>query len=454
MKIGIFGIGIWSAIGQDHETVSENLLEARCGIGRSEERRAYGYQSDLTGIVPMPSAEEVRGTLEEIKAWRVADGADGERIMTGQQMRCMGEPARYALMAVWQAVRDAGLSAREVSEAALVVSNDSTAGALAEVEDVMREWHDTRRIGAYKVFQTQNSTVSMTLSQVLGIGGLSLTVSGACAGGGHAIGLATEWIRSGRVKRAIVVGAQEVGVHAYTSFDALGVFSRTGSKPFAKDRDGLVPSGGAAAVVLSSDESLDTGAGGDYQPSTINHKPRTGRMPWGWVLGYGFSTSADIVSPKKESIRASMEMALTDAERNCMGQMIPAWAIGLWAAHATGTQEGDLAEGLAIKEMLEDSRRGWEHDREARRADNFVVSTKALTGHECWMSGVSQVVYTLLQLGYGFVAGHPSLGVMDERLRGLCVPTVGFVPERDVMMAMCNSFGFGGTNASLVIRRG
>ena len=304
---------------------------------------------------------------------------------------------------------------------------------LAEVEDIMRLHHDSRRLGAGAVFRSLNSTVSMALASIFGIGGISLTVSAACAGGGHAVGLALSLIRSGQVDACIVLGAQEVGLHAYTSFDALGIFSQRAddpekaSRPFDAARDGLVPSGGAACVILESAE----------------HAAMGNRKPMATVRGYGFCTSPDIVTPSAESIFRCMSNAIQDADINPE-------QLSMIMAHATSTQDGDRAEAdalLSLSLWLPKYTCGV-----GKPIGNpFVVSTKCLTGHECWMSGVSQVVYALIQMQGGFVAPHINLEQPEPAAARLNIPTKPTVTN--INYVLCNAFGFGGTNSSIIISK-
>lgn len=421
MKTFITGMGIWSCIGTSIPEVTQSLREGKSGIGHIKERADYGYQSTLSGIVP-PVPDSL-----------ISDLPRSKRI-------CMGEPARYAYMAVLQAIKQAQLS--DLHNVALIVSNDSTAGAAAETEALMQERHDTRYLGAGKVFQSLNSTVSMNLASIFHLNGLSLTLSAACAGGGHAIGLAHSLIQSKQIDCAIVVGAQEVGLHAYTSFDAIGVFSREASRPFDKNRSGLVPSGGAAALILESDEHFRN------RMATITEGGVT--TPLVSILGYGFSTSPSIATPNAESILASMTMALDNAERHEY-QVLPAFSLGMISAHATGTKDGDRAEADAISTFIINSKRGY-HEPYVKDVAPWISSTKALTGHECWMSGVSQMVYTLIQMHNRFVAPNPNLTDPDDACSTLRIARET-TPWHIASHALLNAFGFGGTNSSIVIKK-
>lgn len=401
----ITGIGIWSCIGQSVQEVEQSLRLGKSGIGIDPERTAYGYQSPLTGIVPRP----------DIKA----------QGLRRSQRITLSEPGEYGYMAMKEALAMAPVS--DLYRCGLIVSNDSTAGALAETEAIMAEYHDSRRLGAGMVFRTLNSSVSMSLASIFGIGGLTLSVSAACAGGGHAIGLAHSLIQSGQLDCCIVVGAQEVGLHAYTSFDALGLFSKrtdnpaAASRPFDTERDGLVPSGGAACVILE----------------TAGHAAMGNRKPLATVDGYGFSTSPDLVSPSADAIYQSMTAALSAATVPSGSPLGP--GISAIMAHATSTPDGDRAEAEAIHRFCLEQ--GISHP--------FVISTKALTGHECWMSGVSQIVYALIQMQGGFIAPNINLRTIDPAAATLRIPTAPTVTT--LTTVLCNAFGFGGTNSSLVI---
>ena len=403
----ITGMGIWSCIGQSVQEVEQSLRLGKSGIGIDPERTAYGYQSPLTGIVPRP----------DIKA----------QGLRRSQRITLSEPGEYGYMAMKEALAMAPVS--DLYRCGLIVSNDSTAGALAETEAIMAEYHDSRRLGAGMVFRTLNSSVSMSLASIFGIGGLTLSVSAACAGGGHAIGLAHSLIQSGQLDCCIVVGAQEVGLHAYTSFDALGLFSKrtdnpaAASRPFDTERDGLVPSGGAACVILE----------------TAGHAAMGNRKPLATVDGYGFSTSPDLVSPSADAIYQSMTAALSAATVPSGSPLGP--GISAIMAHATSTPDGDRAEAEAIHRFCLDN--GLSHP--------FVISTKALTGHECWMSGVSQIVYALIQMQGGFIAPNINLRTIDPAAATLRIPTAPTVTT--LTTVLCNAFGFGGTNSSLVISR-
>lgn len=430
-------MGIWSCIGQSLAEVSESLRNGRSGIGIAPERTDYGYQSPLSGIVPTPDLSHIP--------------------LRNAQRKCIAEQTAYALMAVRQAIDHARLT--DLSRVALIVSNDSTAEAAATTEAVMERHHDSRRLGGFHVFRSLNSTTSMSLASILGIGGLSLTVSAACAGGGHAVGLATSLIESGTIDCAIVVGCQEVGTHSYTAFDALGVFSRnttspaTASRPFDIHRDGLVPSGGAAALILESPDHLSarvsvtshhsTSISTDSSSSIVCDSIADAVRPLARVSGYGFSTSPDIVSPSPDSILESMYAALGSAS------IYPRDLTAIFA-HATATCAGDTSEATALTRLLYAPAIGCPTTENVLTVP--IIATKALTGHECWMSGVSQIVYALAQIQNGFLMGNPHITTPDPAATYLYLPreatTLGPSSPRHIL---CNAFGFGGTNATLIL---
>lgn len=400
----VTGAGIWSCIGQSLESVEESLREGRSGIGIAADRTEYGYQSPLSGIVPTPDIP-----VNELSLF---------------QRKCLSEPSAFAYMAVKQALAQAGLE--DGRGLALIVSCDSTVCASAVTEELMQKHHDTRRLGGYQVFRQLNSTVSMVLSSIFGFDSLSFSISAACAGGAHAVGIAHRLIQSGCVKGAVVVGAQEVGTRSYAAFDALGVFSRrvespqTASRPFDVERDGLVPSGGSAAVVMEEADSFRTRC----------DSASLGAHALAEIKGYGFSTSTSMISPSVDSVHMAMLRALEEGRYpDSISTIFP---------HATSTREGDSAEACAITKLMTILKR-----------PPIVAPLKSLTGHECWMAGVSSLVYAIIQAKGGFVAPHPSLTKKDPSASYLLIPKVATPYSHD--LCLLNAFGFGGTNASLLV---
>ena len=267
-----------------------------------------------------------------------------------------------------------------------------------------------------------NSTVTMNLSTIFHLRGINFTVSAACASGSHAVGMGYFLIRHGLQDMVLCGGAQEVNQYAMATFDALGTFStrmdrpQAASRPFDRDRDGLVPGGGAAALVLE-----------DYE-----HAVKRGATILCEVAGYGFSSNGGGISqPSDEGSVIAMERALRDAG------LTPA-DIDYVNAHATSTPQGDAYEAMALDRLFGASR-------------TLISSTKSMTGHECWMAGASEVVYSLLMMQHGFAAPNINLENPDERAARLrLIPETVETPLHAVLS---NSFGFGGTNSALVLRQ-
>lgn len=403
-RVVITGMGIWSCLGTSIEQVAESLKTGKSGIGVEEKRLEYGYRSPLTGIVPKP---ELKGLIDR------------------HLRRGLSEEAEYAYMASLQAFKMAGVSQEwlDVNECGGIFGNDSSAKPVIEAHEILLEKHDTELLGQSYLFQAMNSTVTMNLSTIFRLKGVNFTVSAACASGSHSAGLAYMMIRSGLQDMVLCGGAQETNYYSMASFDAIGAFSKNtanpqgASRPFDKNRDGLVPSGGGAALVLE-----------DY-----DHAVARGANIIAEVLGYGFSSNGTSVisQPSDEGCERAMRRAMEDAG-------VKACDIDYINAHATGTRQGDVFEAMAI-------------DRIFRGEHALVSSTKSMTGHECWMAGASELVYSLIMMNDGFVAPNINLEEPDESAAHLSLArkTI-FTP---VTTVLSNSFGFGGTNSAIVLRR-
>lgn len=402
-RVVITGMGIWSCIGENLDQVKESLYEGRSGIGIDPARKEIGYRSALTGIVRVP---DLKGKVDR------------------RQRLCLPEEGKYAFMATEQALAQAGidkefLAAREVG---ILYGNDSSAEAVISGIDIIREKKNTAMVGSGNIFQSMNSTITMNLSTIFNLRGINFTVSGACASGSHSIGMAYLLIRSGLQDCMICGGAEEVNVYSVGNFDGLSAFStredapEKASRPFDSNRDGLVPSGGAATLVLESYESaVERGA-------TILAE----------VIGYGFSSNGDHISvPNVDGPKRSLLMAIKDAG-------IDINEIGYVNAHATSTPVGDRNEAKAIDEVFGDHK-------------PYVTSTKSQTGHEMWMAGASEVIYSILMMQNGFVAPNLNLDTPDEAAVSLNIPRERVDVEFDTFLS--NSFGFGGTNSTLIIRK-
>lgn len=401
-RVVITGMGIYSCIGVTLDEVEAALRAGRSGIGVDPARTACGFRSPLTGIVKVPDLKDV---LERHK-----------RIYLAEQ-------GKYAYVATKNALADALISEEYLqrNEVGVLYGNDSCADAVIEGYETIKQAGDTQMVGSASIFRSMNSTVSMNLAMIFSLKGISLTVSAACASGAHAIGLGAMCIRSGMQDMLICGGAQEINPFSMSSFDGLGTFSvRTSdparaSRPFDASRDGLVPSGGAATVILE-----------EYE-----HAVRRGAKIYAEIAGYGFSSNGGSISkPCVDGAQASMLRALADAG-------VSSKEIDYINAHATSTVLGDAAEAEAIQRIFGPH-------------TVPVSSTKSMTGHECWMAGASETIYTVLMMKGGFIAPNINFEKPDQYTGGLDIVKSPSDAALDVCLS--NSFGFGGTNSTLVVK--
>ncbi|WP_298738256.1 beta-ketoacyl-[acyl-carrier-protein] synthase family protein [uncultured Chitinophaga sp.] len=402
-RVVITGMGIYSCIGKNLEEVKDSLYHGKSGIIMDPERKAFGYRSALTGYVQRP---DLKGLLDR------------------RARLTMPEQAEFAYMSTREALAQSGIDADYIdrTEVGILFGNDSTAKPVIESMDIIREKKDTMLVGSGSVFQTMNSTVNMNLATIFKLKGINFSVSAACASGSHAIGLGYMFIRSGMQDCVICGGAQEINMYAMGNFDGIATFSvreddpAKASRPFDRDRDGLVPSGGAATVILESLESAQ----------------RRGATILGEVLGYGFSSNgAHISNPTVEGPVRSLQIALKDAG-------LEPKDIPYINAHATSTPAGDTSEAKALYEVFGASR-------------PYISSTKSMTGHECWMAGASEIVYSMLMMQHSFIAPNINLEHPDEDAARLNIAASTI--NKDFNIFLSNSFGFGGTNSSLIVRR-
>ena len=402
-RVVITGMGIWSCLGTNIEEVKESLYNGKSGIGLDQDRIEYGFRSGLTGIVQRP---QLKGLLDR-------------RTRMG-----LSEEAEYAFMASKDAFQMAGVDDQYLldNEVGVIFGNDSSASAVVESDRIMREKHDSAMIGSGLIFQGMNSTVNMNMNTIFHLRGVNFTVSSACASGSHAIGLAYMFIKQGLQQMVLCGGAQEVNKYSMSSFDALNAFSvrmddpEKASRPFDRNRDGLVPSGGAAALVLE-----------DY-----DHAVARGANILVEVCGYGFSSNGGGISqPSDEGSFVAMTRAMQDAG-------VTPDDIDYINAHATSTQQGDMYEAIAL-------------DRLFNGKHALISSTKSMTGHECWMAGASEVVYSLIMMQNNFVAPNINFEEPDEYSAPLNLASRTVDTELNTILS--NSFGFGGTNSALVIKR-
>jgi len=391
-RVVITGMGIYSCIGNNVDEVRDSLYQGKSGIVFDEERIDFGYRSGLTGKIEEP---DLKAKLNR-------------RARIG-----LSEEAKYAYVSTIEALEMAGVDMDylEKNIVGILMGNDSSAKAVMEAVDIIRAKKDTTLVGSGSIFQSMNSTVSMNLATIFKLKGINFTVSAACASGSHSIGIGYHLIKSGLEEMIICGGAQEVNPYAFGSFDGLGVFSvREGdptkaSRPFDKDRDGLISSGGGATVIVESLESAK----------------RRGAKILGEIVGYGFSSNGEHISnPSAEGQVRAMNMAVKMAE-------IKAEEVDYINAHATSTPVGDGHEARAIKEVF--------------GTKVPVSSTKSMTGHECWMAGASEIVYSLLMMQNNFVAPNINFENPDEYSKELNI----FADTKEVELNCfaSNSFGFG-----------
>jgi 3-oxoacyl-[acyl-carrier-protein] synthase I len=304
----------------------------------------------------------------------------------------------------------------------IIYGNDSSAQPVIEAIDIIREKKDTMLVGSGNVFQVLNSTVNMNLATIFRLKGVNFTISAACASGSHAIGMASMFIRDGMQDCIICGGAQETNVYSMANFDALGAFSirenspATASRPFDKNRDGLVPSGGAATVILESLESAQ----------------KRGAKILGELIGYGFSSNGEHISnPSVQGPARSLRMAMKNSE-------LKASDVDYVNAHATSTPAGDTSEARAIFDVFGE-------------VNTPVSSTKSMTGHECWMAGASEIVYSLLMMRDSFIA--PNINFETPDVDSAKLNIIAKTVNKNIDVFLSKSFGFGGTNSTLIIKK-
>lgn len=396
-------MGIYSCIGTSLEEVTQSLYNGKSGIVFDQERKDFGFRSALTGKVPKP---------------------DLKPLLNRRQRISIGEETEYAYMATIQALKQAGIedSFFDTNEVGILYGNDSVSKAIIDAVDIIREKKDTTLIGSGAIFKSMNSTVTMNLSTIFRLRGVNMTISAACASGSHAVGLGYFLIKSGFQDMIICGGTQEINKYAMGSFDGLGVFSENedtptkASRPFDASRNGLVPSGGGATLILESYESA----------------VKRGANIIAEVTGYGFSSNGGHIStPNVDGPATAMKRALENAG-------IDASEIDYINAHATSTPVGDSNEAKAIYEVFGQN-------------NTPVSSTKSMTGHECWMAGASEIIYSILMMQNGFIAPNINLENPDEDSAKLNL--VAQTQKAEIDTFLSNSFGFGGTNSAVVIKK-
>ena len=401
-RVVITGMGIYSCLGKTLDEVRDSLYTGKSGIILDQARKEMGFRSGLTAYLEVP---------------------DLKKELSRNQRVYMPEQAKYAYCATVDALKNAGITQDYLDshEVGLLYGNDSSADAVVKSVDTMREKKDTTLVGSGAIFQSMNSTVTMNLACIFKLKGINLTVSGACASGSHAIGLGALLIKNGLQDMIVCGGAQEVNPFSIGSFDGISAFSvresdpTKASRPFDRDRDGLVPGGGAATVIIESYESA----------------VKRGAPILAEVLSYGFSSNGDHISvPNVDGPSRSLKMAIDLAG-------IDIREIGYVNAHATSTPVGDKNEAKALYNVFGDYK-------------PEITSTKSQTGHEMWMAGASEVIYSMIMMKNDFIAPNINFENPDEDSAKLNIPSKRVEKKFDVFLS--NSFGFGGTNSTLIVK--
>lgn len=402
-RVVITGMGIYSCIGENLQEVKESLYQGKSGVVFQQERKDFGYRSGLTGVVKVPNLKKELSRRQRIS---------------------MDDESLFAYVATKEALENAKLDEDflEKNDVGILYGNDSTAKAVVESTDIVREKKDTTLVGSGGIFKAMNSTVTMNLSTIFKLKGVNFTISAACASGSHSLGVGYMMIKNGLQDTVICGGAQEINLFATASFDGLGVFSTNetnptqASRPFDMSRDGLIPSGGAATLILES-----------YESAVKRGAPIIAEL-----VGYGFSSNGGHIStPNVDGPSKAMKKALQQAG-------VHPDEVDYVNAHATSTPLGDANEAKAIYEVFGEN-------------GPAVSSTKSMTGHECWMAGASEVIYSLLMMQNSFVAPNINLENPDEDAAKLNLIKTTVNKKIDVFLS--NSFGFGGTNSALVVKK-
>ena len=399
-RVAITGLGITSCLGNDADTVSAALREGRSGIRHIPQYAELGFRSQVGG------APEI----------------DLDAQIDRKQKRFMGDAAAFAHIALRDAIADAGLDEALVSQprtGLIAGSGGGSAEWQIEAADLLRT-RGIRKVGPYMVPRTMCSTVSATLATAFKIKGVSYSISAACATSAHCIGAAADTIRAGRQDIMFAGGGEELHWALTMMFDAMGALSSKrnddpthASRPYDADRDGFVIAGGGGMLVLE-----------DY-----DHAVRRGARIHAELLGYGVtSDGADMVAPSGEGAVRCMRMALEGVSR----------PLDYLNTHGTSTPLGDIIELEAIRTALGDTLPP-------------ISSTKALSGHSLGAASVHEAIYCLLMMRDGFIAGSANIETLDEGATGF--PIVQASRDATLDTVMSNSFGFGGTNASLVFGR-
>jgi 3-oxoacyl-[acyl-carrier-protein] synthase-1 len=404
-RVVITGLGIVSCLGNDRGSVATSLRGLRSGIRAIPEYKELGFRSQVGG----------------------APDIDLDARIDRKQRRFMGDASAFAYVSMADAIADAGLDAAAISNPRIGLIAGSGGGSCAnqvEAADLLRA-KGVRRVGPYMVTRTMCSTVSANLATGFGIRGVNYSISSACATSAHCIGAAMEQIQLGKQDMVFAGGGEELHWTQTMLFDAMGALSskyndtpERASRAYDADRDGFVIAGGGGMVVVES----------------LEHAQARGAKILAEIVGYGAtSDGADMVAPSGEGAARCMRQALATVDG----------PIDYINTHGTSTPVGDLAELGAIRDVFADGAFGG-------RVPPFS-STKSLSGHSLGAAGVQEAIYCMLMMEHGFLAGSANIQALDPAAEGM--PVLRETVERRVDTVMSNSFGFGGTNATLVLKR-
>ncbi|RVT46244.1 beta-ketoacyl-ACP synthase I [Rheinheimera sediminis] len=396
----ITGLGIVSSIGNDQQQVLESLKAGRSGIKASQEFADMGLRSQVWGQIEIDTA-----ALIDRKA-----------------LRFMGDAAAYAYISMQQAIEDAALTPEQVSNfrTGLVVgSGGASSKTQIEAADILRE-KGVKRVGPYAVPKTMSSTCSACLATPFEIKGVNYSISSACATSAHCIGHAVELIQLGKQDIIFAGGGEEVHWTLAMEFDAMGALStkynetpELASRTYDADRDGFVISGGGGILVIEE----------------LEHALARGAKIYAEIVGYGATSDGyDMVAPSGEGAVRCMEMAMKDVKG----------PIDYVNTHGTSTPVGDVKELGAIQQVFGGK-------------SPAISATKAMTGHALGAAGVHEAIYSLLMMEHNFIAPSININTLDEAAAGLNIVTKA--TEAKLTTVMSNSFGFGGTNATLVMQK-
>jgi 3-oxoacyl-[acyl-carrier-protein] synthase-1 len=402
-RVVVTGLGIVSCLGNDAKTVTEALFEGRSGISTRQEQIDMGMRSHVAG----------------------APNIDTKAHIDRKQLRFMGDAAAYAYISMQQAIEDSGLEESDVSNVRTGIiagSGGASSASQTEAADILRE-KGLRRVGPYRVTQTMGSTVSACLATPFKIKGVNYSISSACSTSAHCIGNAMEQIQLGKQDIVFAGGGEELHWTLSSLFDAMGALStkynetpERASRAYDADRDGFVIAGGGGMVVLEE----------------LEHAKARGAKIYAELVGYGATSDGyDMVSPSGEGAVRCMQQALATVDG----------PVDYINAHGTSTPAGDMQELKAVKAAYADK-------------DHIPIigSTKSLSGHSLGAAGVQEAIYSLLMQQNNFIAASANIETLDPDAQGLPI-AVARHDNIDLNRVMSNSFGFGGTNASLVFQK-